>query len=548
VIFARFRLFFSQLFRFVEILAVVVRHLVADFLGRSRVGRFIVPAKKRRQIQAYTTPNRIRMVLEELGPTFIKFGQIMADRPDLVSELIRKDLKFLQDRAIPLPDHQALDLIHKELHAPIEDIFETLDSTYLASASIGQVYKGRLKSGESVIVKIQRPGIEAKIKLDLLLLGILARRFQKRYPDLVALDLPELVTEFGTTLLAELNYLNEAANLNRFREMFRDNPNVHIPMVYADYCTRKMLVMEFVSGLRPDKPEELREHQLSPEAVAANGAQAVCEMIFTHGFFHADPHAGNIFILPGNVVCFIDFGIVGILKPAHMHFLASFALGLAKWDAKALTKALVELCGKKFFAEQEDLEFEIEKILKKFSYTPSGRIDFSQVLNECITVIAKYNLKIPGSMYLLAKALASMQKFAFNLDPDLNIAAVLEPFAKKLLMKRFSLRRMAGELFDTLQDYVALVRDLPSEINEILYKVKEGKLQLDINFNQSEKAGSWVQRFSRGFSMYLLLFVLLLSITLYAIWGTNKDMGENYMVILQILTALVLLKLFFRGK
>ena len=246
MIFFQIRLFILQFFRFLEILGVVIRHTLREWISRNRFFRKRIKSDTLNPEGVTRTPERIRLAIEELGPTFIKFGQILADRPDLVSENLRKELKKLQSTAKPLSDAVAIEILEAELGGPVINFFESFQEKHLASASIGQTYIGVLKGGRKVVVKIQRPNIEEKIKLDLRLLQYLAHRAVSRYPELAALDVERIVEEFQEIILNELNYLHEAANMMRFKQMFEGDARVKVPEVYHEYTTRKILVMEFL--------------------------------------------------------------------------------------------------------------------------------------------------------------------------------------------------------------------------------------------------------------------------------------------------------------
>jgi ubiquinone biosynthesis protein len=539
---------YLQLIRAREIIFVILRHAFREWVNRSNFMQKIFRSRKGPQKKVYTTPERIRVTIEELGPTYIKFGQILADRPDMVAERFRNELKKLQSKARPFDDEDAIRLIRKELGLEIEDIFEEFDQRCLASASIGQVYKARLKSGENVIVKIQRPHIENKIKLDLYLMRYLAKSAVKSYPELAAIDITGLIDEFGMNIIKELDYYNEASNLLRFGEMFKDDPRVHIPKVFMEYTTRRILVMEQVIGITPDSPESLVKNNLDPIAIAAQGADIVLKMVLKHGFFHADPHPGNLFILPGNVIALIDFGMVGVLKPNHLNFLASFALGFYRSDASAITQSLITLCGIRFFEEEKDLEFEIDQLLKSNAYLPFEKIDFARVMQECINLMVKYKLKIPSSIFMLVKALATIQKFAGNLDPDLNLGPVILPYARELVARKYDPRKIASGIYETIGNYVSLIRDFPGEINEILYKIKQGKLKHEIGFGDPEPAMKALRYFSRRIALSILLAGLGITSTILIVWNDEKTFGHITFGITMFFTLWVMLRLLLKGK
>ena len=419
---------YLKMVRASQIVWVLAKHSFSELFAHSRLGK-----RRRRKNKGevhkhvYTTPERLRMTIEELGPTFVKFGQILADRPDMVSERFRVELKKLQSRAEPFDNNTALGLIEKEMNAPIDEVFAEFDTTPLAAASIGQVYQGRLRSGEEVVLKIQRPFIENKIKLDIYLMKFIARKFAKSYPELAAINIVGLIDEFSETIVKELDYTFEASNILRFAMMFKDDPTVHIPAVYTKYSSKKLIVMEKVEGITPDTPQALRDAGLDTHQIAVNGANALLTMILRHGFFHADPHPGNIFILPGNVVAFIDFGMVGALTPRDMNFLADFAIGFARRDSDLMSRALLVLCGKKFFEHEEEMKFEIHQLMMQYAGIPLELMNFAGTMQKCVDVIVKYQLQIPSGIFMLIKALATLEKFAGTLAPDLSLTPVLLP-------------------------------------------------------------------------------------------------------------------------
>jgi ubiquinone biosynthesis protein len=544
----RIYIVYLQLLRAREIVFVILRHAFREWINRSGIGRKLFRRKNSPKRQVFTTPERIRITIEELGPTYIKFGQILADRPDMVSERFRKELKKLQSKARPFADDDALRLIRKELGMEIEEIFSELDTACLASASIGQVYKGKLLTGDEVIIKIQRPHIENKIKLDLYLMRYIARSAVKNYPELAAIDIVGLIDEFGQSILKELDYYNEASNLLRFGEMFKDDPRVHIPKVFMDYTTRRILIMEKVDGVTPDSPEVLIQNNLDPAIIAQNGADIILKMVLKNGFFHADPHPGNLFILPGNIIALIDFGMVGVLKPNHLNFLASFAMGFYRSDASAITQSLITLCGIRFFEEESDLEFEIDQLLKSNAYLPFEKIDFARIMQECINLMVKYKLKIPSSIFMLVKALATIQKFAGNLSPEINLGPIILPYARELVARKYDPRRLASGIYETIDSYVTLFREFPGELSEILYKIKQGKLKHEIRFGDPEPTMKTIRYFGQRLALAIILAGLGVTSTILIVWNDEKLFGHITFGVTMFFTLWVMLKWLFKGK
>ena len=507
--------------------------------------------RKRRIRQAkpvYTTEERLRLTIEDLGPTYIKFGQILADRPDVVSERFRKELKKLQSRALPFDDQLARNLIEDELGMPIDHVFATFDETCMASASIGQVYGAILLDGSPVIVKIRRPKIEQKIKLDLYLMRFLAAKLAKNYPEMAAINIVGVVDEFGESILRELDYNNEAANIKRFQQMFDGNPTVYIPKVYQEYTTQRLLVMERITGITPDDPTVLKANGLDTQQIALNGANALLTMILKYGFFHADPHAGNIFILPNNVIGFIDFGMVGVLTPRDMNFLANISLGFVRRDPAAIADALITLCNVRFFKKRDELIFRLRQMTEQYSQVPIDKLDYATMIQQCINLITKFSLQIPNGIFMLIKSLATIQKVAEKLDPDIPFTPLITPYAKDVIMQRFSPRKMAEELYQTLKNYGNLAINLPNDVSEILYKLKQGEIRHNIRFENSEMLQKAVRNV--GFRMAYAIILVGLFIGSVLLINTRSDLAYAKFLLWgsSILIFILIIKWIFRHK
>lgn len=521
MLFGNLKLSIQKFKRLIEILWLILIGLIVDWFTRGRLYRFFYRAKTHEEAQTKTTQSRIRSLIEDLGPTFIKFGQILADRPDLVSEKLRRELKKLQANARPFDDETAMQLIEEELGAPMHVYFSQFDRKCVASASIGQVYTGVLHNGEHVVIKIQRPGIYSKIRIDLILLRILTSRLIKRYPELASLNLIAFIDEFSEILMRELNYQNEASNIMRFRQLFRDDPTFYAPRVFTDISTKRMLIMERIEGIAPDETERLIAEGYDLNEIAFNGANILLTMILRHGAFHADPHAGNIFILPGNRICFIDWGMVAVLRPAHIQFLADFTIGFAMKNPNKIADALLTLSDKKFFEYEDDLRFEIREVINRYSYIPLKRIDISVVMLDCVSLIVKYHLTIPSSIYMLLKALSSIQKFSMRLHPEFSMAEVLIPYAKDVMKKKLSPKRFLSGVKDTINDYVTFIREFPKDLNELLYRWKQGKVVHEVSLREDKQLRKTMRILSVNIGLGVTTGLVLVCSTI--LYLTGKD-------------------------
>lgn len=539
---------YLKITRTLQIFGILTKHAMKEMTAHSFIGRHIRKRRIRQHKPVYTTQERLRLAIEDLGPTYVKFGQILADRPDILSERFRKELKKLQTNALPFDDNLAIRLIEDELGAQIKDVFSEFNPHCIASASIGQVYTGRMKSGKEVIIKIRRPNIDQKIKLDLYLMRYVAKKLAREYPEMAAINIVGVVDEFGESIFRELNYYDEATNLLRFREMFRDNPRVYIPHVDMKHSTHRMIIMERITGLSPDDPEQLRSAGLDPVQIALNGAEALLVMIFKEGFFHADPHAGNILILPGNRIALIDFGMVGALRPREMDFLAHLSIGFARRDPIGLADSMIRLCDQRFFDHRDDLIFSLQQMIKRYSQLSIEKLNYAQMIQECLDVITKYQLCLPTGIFMLAKALATIQKVAERLDPDIPFAKLIIPYAKDVVMTQFSARKIAAELYQTLKGYSTLLKTAPGDISEILYKLKQGEIKHELQFTDMNE----IRKMLRNMASRMAYSLLLVGLFIGAIGLLDKrpdlPYGHFLLIVSSFLIFIAILRWIFKRQ
>lgn len=537
-----------QIGRFREILAILIKYDFEEFVFKSGLGKRMVNKRRRTRILTQNRNERIRMAIEELGPTFIKFGQILADRPDLVSEELRWELKKLQDKAQPLEDDIAYKAIEDELSKPITEVFSEFNKNHIASASIGQVYAGTLKSGEKVVIKVQRPGIEKKVLLDLDLLSIIAGRVQKNNPDFQAINLQGVVEQFGKAIKQELNYMHEATNVRRFSHNFQKDETIYVPRVFMDMSTSKLLVEECIEGIKVDDLEALIANGHDPIEIAHRGANLMFQQIFTFGFFHADPHPGNIFIRDTNVISFIDYGMMGSLRPYHMDFLGKYVLGYVQRDAEKITESLLLLCGQPHFDRFAELEFEISDMMKQYQFLALKDMDFNEIMNRSINIIVQFGLSIPPTIYLLIKALVTIESVATMLNPKFDIAKEMTPFARELFKRQLDPGRFAKNIFRTLSGYSKLFRELPSELSEIVYKTKEGKLKIIMEHQGLEPLIRKIDLVSKRISVSIILSALIIGASIISMWEHTRWVGSFVFIIAGLVGFWTLIRLLRRSR
>jgi ubiquinone biosynthesis protein len=531
-----------------EIIGIIVKYGFGEWVSKNGLGKYLVSKKRYARIGKYNRWERIRLAVEELGPTFIKFGQILADRIDIVPAELREELKKLQDEADPMPDSLALAAIETELGRPTSEIFREFDKTRLASASVAQTYRAVLLNGEEVCVKIRRPGIDRKIHLDLNLMQYFAVRMQKNNPEMEAINIVGLVKEFGHTINKELDFRHEAANVIRFRHNFTGDPEIYVPRVYMEYTTEKILVEEFINGIKVSDMEQLLSSGNDPVLLAKHSVRLVFEQIFNHGFFHADPHPGNLFIRNGNIIVFLDYGMMGTLRPEHLQFLGKYVLGYLRRDAKQITEALILLAGRQNLSRYKDMEFQISEMMAHYKYLSLHEMNFGKVMNESVDIIVRHGLRIPPSIYLLVKSLITIERVAVTLYPEIDFAAEMQPYALELMKKQYDPRKIAEDIFESIVQYYKLIKEFPSDISDILSKIKEGHFRTMIDLKGFEPLSEHIDQASNRVSIAIVIAALIIGASIISQWPNTKTLGIVVFSIAGLFAFWLLIKLFTKNK
>lgn len=531
-----------------EIVGILVKYGFSEWISQNGFGRYFVPRKQLARIGRYTRWERIRMAVEELGPTFIKFGQILADRPDVLPKELQTEFRKLQDEADPMADEIAIREVERELGSPLAAVFSGFDRQHLASASVAQTYRAVLLNGEEVCVKVQRPDISRKINLDLSLMKFFAARAQKNNPEMEAINVTGLVNEFGRTINRELDFRHEAAGMIRFRHNFEGDNDIYVPKVYMEFTTGKVLVEEFIHGIKVSELDKLLERGTDLPGLARKGLRLVFEQIFTHGYFHADPHPGNILIREGDQVVFIDYGMMGTLRQEHLQFLGKYVLGYLKRDARQITDALLLLSGQRSFSQLKDLEFQVNEMLAHYRFLHVDEMDFGKVMNESVDLIVRFGLTIPPGIYLLLKALITIERVAVTLYPDIDFALEMRPYAVELIKRQYSPKQLAQEVFDALLDYYKLLKEFPSEINEIIYKIKEGKFKTQIEIRGFEPLNEHLDKASNRVSAAIVVAALIIGAAFLSQLPQTRWLGVAVFCLSVVIGLFLLLKLFRKNR
>jgi ubiquinone biosynthesis protein len=423
---------------------------------------------------------RLREMLDELGPTFVKFGQLLSTRPDVMPPDIIVELRGLQDDVSPIPFADIRRVIEEEMNLTLEQAFLTFDETPIAAASIGQVHRATLPTGDQVVVKVQRPEAPRQVESDLQLMRSAARVVRERVRALDFIDAEALVDEFARSIRQELDYQHEARNAETFRRNFGDSTEVAVPKVIWRYSSSRVLTLEFLEGtqfadldLTSRSPEQRRE-------LAYRMTDAWMTMIFRHGFFHGDPHPANILLLDDGRIGLVDFGLAGRLTDEDMTRLTRLFVDAATENVEALPRRLAEL-GLRYPKErEEELRDAIEDLFYRYYGSSIASIDPIEVIREGLDLIYSLNLRLPSRFVTLDKAIATLGAVGVELYPDFNVFEVARPYARGLIAERFSPRRMALRAQHEVRELGGVARELPYQLRDVMEQTRQGQLEIQI--------------------------------------------------------------------
>lgn len=501
--------------RYREIITIFVRHGFGTMLEQIGVDRaLLTPARIFRrdaEWERLTPAQHFRMALEELGPTFIKLGQILSTRPDLLPPDFIVELSKLQDNAPPILWEEVEAQLTSAWSQPLDELFTSIDHEPLAAASLSQVHAALLPGEREVVIKVQRPEIRPIIQADLAILEDLAALAQ--HTTMGKLYNPvDVVSEFSFTLQNELNYLREARNADLFRQHFSEEPYLYIPEVCWKLTTREVLVMERIRGVKIDDIKGLEAAGLDRKAVAQNAARIIVKEVMEDGFFHADPHPGNFFVLRGNVIGAMDFGMVGHLTDTDRLNLVRLYIASVRMDANAIVEQLIRMGAAAARVNRPALKRDINRLLEKYYGLPLREIRAQEVISDILPIAWRHHLTLPSDMWLLGKTLAMMEGVGLQLDPDFDIFAVSKPYVDRLAREMWSPAVWGPSLLDQLMAWSDVLTIAPKAGAKLLYGLESGELPLDLNMNVQKPALETLDRALTRLSVSVLIAAFILAL------------------------------------
>jgi len=486
-------------------------------------------------------PVKLRCALEELGPTFIKLGQLLSLRPDLIPLEYTEEFKKLQDNVKPFDNKKAIQILEQELKKSKREVFSSFSEQPIASASIGQVYRARLLNKEEVAIKIQRPDAKEVIDQDIKLLKHLAELAEKHIPEIKRYNPQEIVKEFERYTKDELDYMKEGRNIQKFYEMFKSSKNVVTPKVYWDYSSKKVLTMSFIDGIKIDDKAEFEARNYSSKEVANNLADCFMDQVITHGVFHADPHPANVFVLTRNRIALIDFGIVGRLNDDLRKALINLFVALTEKDMKKAIRGLKAIGV--IETTDPDLENELELLVSEYGSAEVNQIDMSSFFRDFLNISNKYNMKLPINFVLLSKAIITCESVGRSLYPEFNLGDYSKGYVNNLISRRYSLKSLTRRVKSNAINISDLIETLPQNINKAFEQLQGGKIKLDID-DTDVKQLSWnISEGSIRISMGLIVAALIVGSSLIIQAGKAKWLAVLGFVIATLISILLLLSI-----
>jgi len=452
---------------------------------------------------------KLRMAMDELGGSFVKLGQLLSLRPDLIPEEYAEEFEKLQDDVSPFEFEKVKKIIEEDLKHKLGEIFSHFDKKPIASASIGQVHRAKLLSGEKVVVKVQRPDIEEKMSADIDLLHYLVDLVDKHFKDLQKYNLKDIVEEFERYTKEELDYYREARNIHRFYKNFENDETIKIPKVYWDFTNKRVLVMSFIDGVEIDDKEGMDELGCDNKIIAQNLSRFFLRQLFEFGFFHADPHPANVFILKGNKIALLDYGIVGSLSFDLKEKMNNFLISLVNKDIQRVVNSFMKLGMLEEY--NNELEKDIEMLIEEYAGTTVEEVDIPHLFQELMFIATKYKFKLPVDFVLLMKATITCESVGQELDPEFNLSKALKEYVHEIEMEKLRPSNVVKNFIRNITDFRYVMKMLPRQTTDILDKLKRGELKVQFEHRDLKNLEKEIDRGSNRISMGVVIAALIVA-------------------------------------
>jgi len=505
---------FQDLPRLRELVVILIRHGFGDVIRRAGVGTFLeragelLSAGRDDTLAHLELPVRIRMALEAMGPTFVKLGQVLSTRVDLFPPEWIDEFERLQHAVAPAPPEAMIAQMTEALGRPPSEVFDGFEPQPFASASIAQVYRARLADGSPVVLKVRRPGIRPRIEADLRILSVLAGVAEREIPELQRFQPMEMIAQFGKSIARELDLALEARNQERFARSFADDPNVVIPRIHWEHTSAAMNVQDYVEGVPGNELELIERAGLSRKVLADRGAAAVLKMILVDGFFHADPHPGNVVYLQGNRVAMLDFGMVGRLSDHRRNQIVDLLAALSRRDEQAMTAVLLDWTGDAIVDETQ-LAQDLGDLVSEYEHLALKDIHVGRLLSEIATVMRDHAIVLPPDLALLFKALISLEGLGRRLDPDFHLVEYLTPFVKRVILSRYEPKALGRRVRHGVSDALGMLGSIPSDLTRLIRDARRGRMRVEFDLKRLDHFGHQIDRSANRLTLGVVTAALI---------------------------------------
>jgi ubiquinone biosynthesis protein len=508
---------YRHLWRYQQIIAIILKYGFENIIDSMNIDHYIesglglIPfVNKHEKVEKLSKNQRIRMVFEELGPTFIKMGQILSSRPDLIPVDLLNELSKLQDHVPPFEFEHVKSIIASEFGRPHDKVFKSMEEMPFASASIGQVHRAQINNNDQIAVKIQRPGIRKIIETDLEIILHLASIMENNIEEAAFFKPVKIVEEFTKTLEKELDYSIEASSMEQMAEQFKDDKTIYIPKVYFAESSQRVLAMEYIHGIKADDIDAIKMAGLDKRLITRRGADFIMKQIFEHGFFHADPHPGNIFIMEKNCIAPIDFGMTGFVDQITREVFVDLVHSIATKDFKLTARLLCELAEYEIQPDLIHLEKDISLFVSTHLLKTLKDIKTAKMMTQFLEMCANHKLRIPPDFFLMMKAFISIEGLAKKLDPDFDMISHAIPYVAAAKHRKFKPSRMVKDFMGIARESYKLLQLFPTDAIEIMRLTKAGKLSFNMKIEGFDRMLNTQDQTSNRIAFSIIIAALIL--------------------------------------
>ncbi|QDT36555.1 ABC1 kinase family protein [Stratiformator vulcanicus] len=494
-----------------EIVSVFAAHGFGDLLRRTKLQRLFSRSSRSPRVKELSLAQRLRMALEKLGPAFVKLGQVISTRPDLVPPEVIEELSRLREDVKPFPSEQAVAEVEASLGGTVDELFLKFDREPMAAGSLAQVHRAVHRDGTPVAVKVRRPGVVETIERDLMLMVDLAALLEHRVPEARIFDPMGLVKHFSRTIRREIDFVREARSMDEFRRQFADNKEFAVPNVYFELSSEKVLTMQFVDGLHVSDHEQMAELDIDPHHIAEVGSKLFMEQIFKFGIFHADPHVGNVRVLKEGAFCLLDYGMIGYLDDELREDLVDLFAGIANRNVPKVSRLMVEIGEPLGEVNTKLLRTDVRDFLGAYYGVPLDQVSVANLLSDFLGILSAHGIRCPGNLMMLIRALVALEGAGRALSPDFNLANALGPFVKQVLQDRYRPDRLASEFFEEAFEIGGVARRLPGYLDIIADKMSRDKFEIEVRPAGLERLTNEIDRTGNRVTVSLAMASLIVA-------------------------------------